>query len=110
HPNICAVYEVGEAEDLSFIVMQYVEGETLAARLRREPLRLTETLTIAEQVLQALSEAHGRGVIHRDIKPQNILLTPRGEVKVLDFGLAKRLPDPAFEIEARGAAVSEPGL
>jgi len=107
HPNICAVYEVGEAEGLSFIVMQYIEGETLAARLEREPLSLVEALTIAEQVLQALSEAHAHGVIHRDIKPQNILLTPRGEVKVLDFGLAKRLPDLSLDAAARLAAPSE---
>jgi serine/threonine protein kinase len=111
HPNICTIYEAAEAENLSFIVMQYIEGETLAARLRREPVQLSEALTIALQILQALSEAHARGVIHRDIKPQNILLTPRGEVKVLDFGLAKRLPEHGYETEAPvGMGFSQAGL
>jgi eukaryotic-like serine/threonine-protein kinase len=108
HPNVCTVYEAGEAEGLSFIVMQYIEGECLAARLKRKPPELIEALTIGEQVLQALSAAHAVGVIHTDIKPQNILLTPRDEVKVLDFGLAKRLPGSAYESEARPTADSGP--
>jgi serine/threonine protein kinase len=95
HANICAIYEVGEAAGRSFIVMQYVEGETLAARLKRQPLGLREALTIASQVAEALSEAHARGIIHRDIKPENIMLTVRGQVKVLDFGLAKVMPEKA---------------
>jgi len=89
HPNICAIYEVGEADGQSFIVMQYVEGETLSSRIQRKPLEIRETLDIAVQVADALAEAHARGVIHRDIKPQNIMITPRDQVKVLDFGLAK---------------------
>ncbi|HSF24380.1 MAG TPA: protein kinase [Blastocatellia bacterium] len=93
HPNICAIHEVGEEDDLSFIVMQYIEGETLADRIRRQPLELSEALTIAVQVADALSEAHSRRVIHRDIKPQNVMMTARGQVKVLDFGLAKVMPD-----------------
>ena len=89
HPNICAVYEVGEQDGRSFIVMQYVEGATLAARLERQPVELREALNIGIQVADALAEAHSRGIIHRDIKPQNIMITPRGQVKVLDFGLAR---------------------
>ena len=87
HPNICAIHEV--ADDASFIVMQYIEGETLAATIRTKRLELRESVDIAIQILTALSEAHAHGIIHRDIKPQNIIITPRGQVKVLDFGLAK---------------------
>jgi serine/threonine protein kinase/Flp pilus assembly protein TadD len=89
HPNICSIHEVGEDAGRTFIVMQYVEGETLASRLARKPIELQESLSVALQVSEALSEAHSRGIIHRDIKPQNIMLTARGHVKVLDFGLAK---------------------
>ena len=89
HPNICAIYEVGEENDKSFIVMQYVEGQNLSARIKSRPLLLKETLDVATQVANALAEAHGRGVIHRDIKPQNIILTEHCQVTVLDFGLAR---------------------
>ena len=104
HPNICSVYEVGTDGDLSFIVMQYVEGETLAARLHRGRTTPEEALDIAAQVADALAAAHRQGVVHRDIKPQNIVLTPRGGLKVLDFGLAKRAPvGPASEADTRSA-------
>ena len=89
HPNICATHEVTEEAGRSFIVMQYVEGETLGSRIQRKPLELRESLEVIVQVADALAEAHSRGIIHRDIKPQNIMITPRGQVKVLDFGLAK---------------------
>lgn len=89
HPNICAIHEVGDADGESFIVMQYVEGETLADRIARKPLDLRESLDVAVQVADALSEAHSHGIIHRDLKPQNIMLTLRGQVKMMDFGLAK---------------------
>lgn len=89
HPNICSIYEVGEEDGRSFIVMQYVDGETLASRIQRSPLELTEALDIAAQAADALSAAHSLGIIHRDIKPQNIMLTARRQVKVLDFGVAK---------------------
>ena len=90
HPNVCAIYEVGEHENQPYIVMQYVEGETLAERLARGPLAPADAIRIATQLAGALAEAHAHGVVHRDIKPQNIMLTPRGQVKVLDFGLARR--------------------
>ena len=89
HPNVCAIHEVGEAPEGNYIVMPFVEGETLAARMARRSLDLKESLDIVLQVLDALAEAHTHGIIHRDIKPANIMLTPKDQVKVLDFGLAK---------------------
>jgi serine/threonine protein kinase len=93
HPNICAIHEVGEIDGHAFIVMQYVEGETLAARIHRKPLEMKEALGFAVSMADALAEAHSRGVIHRDIKPQNVMITARGQVKILDFGLAKVVAD-----------------
>jgi eukaryotic-like serine/threonine-protein kinase len=112
HPNICAIYEVAEEGGYSFIVLQYIEGETLGATLKRGLPAVRETLAIASQVAEALNEAHTRGIVHRDIKPENIMLTPRGQVKVLDFGLAKVLRDPAIlECEAEtGSMLSIPGM
>src|SRR5436190_5625857 len=89
HPNICAIHEVNEDGDCVFIVMQYIEGETLGQKLLESSLTTDEVLDISIQVAEALSEAHSHGVIHRDIKPQNVIITPRGQVKVLDFGLAR---------------------
>src|SRR6266478_2540495 len=99
HPNICSVYEVGEADGRSFIAMQYVEGETLDARIKTKPHELKESLTLAAQIADALSEAHSRGIIHRDIKPANIMITSRGQAKVMDFGLARVIAG-AVESEA----------
>ena len=101
HPHICAVYEVGEADGRQYIAMQYVEGETLDARLRRSPLDLQEILASAVQIVDALSEAHAHGILHRDIKPANIMVTTRGDAKVMDFGLAKHDPAGASTPEAR---------
>ncbi len=89
HPNICAIYEVDEASDRSYIAMQYVKGETLEARMAKERISVDDSLNIAVQVADALAEAHAHNIIHRDIKPSNIMLTARGQVKALDFGLAK---------------------
>ena len=110
HPNICAIYEVGEEDSHSFIVLQYIEGETLAARLKRHLPDLREALAIATQVADALNEAHGRGIIHRDIKPENIMLTTRNQVKVLDFGLAKMVRDSSVMGADTASMLSIPGM
>jgi serine/threonine protein kinase len=112
HSNICSIYEVDEEEGRSFIVMQYVEGETLAKLIARQPLELREALDIAVQMADALAEAHSRGIIHRDIKPQNVMVTARGQVKVLDFGLAKLVQQPQVtESEAATQSLlTDPGL
>src|SRR5262245_26053894 len=111
HPNICTIREVGEEAGRSFIVMQYIEGETLAERIKRERLNLSEALAIAIQVAEALQEAHQHGIIHRDIKPQNLMLMARGQVKVLDFGLAKVVRDRvvASEEADTSSLMSTPG-
>lgn len=89
HPNVAHVYEIGSHDDLRFIAMELVEGETLRARLARGPMATEDVLEIAMQVAAALSAAHKAGIIHRDIKPENVIITPDGYAKVLDFGLAK---------------------
>lgn len=90
HPNICTIYEINESSDPPFIAMEYVEGETVAEMIRRRKRSLRQTLDIAIQVAEALGEAHSNGIIHRDVKPANIVVSGRGRVKILDFGLAKR--------------------
>ncbi len=90
HPNIAAIYEeFEEAEGVGYLVLEYVPGRTLAERITKGPLRLEEALTIALQIAEAVAAAHEHDVIHRDLKPGNIKITPEGKVKVLDFGLAK---------------------
>jgi serine/threonine protein kinase len=92
HPNIATIYEVGETpEGTPFIVMEYCEGETLTQRLRRRPLEAGEFMSIARQIAAGVTAAHDGGVIHRDLKPSNIIIEPTGQVKILDFGLAKAL-------------------
>ena len=89
HPNVAHIYDIGEWNGIQFIAMEYVEGQTLAANISSHPLNLTEVVEIGIQVADALDEAHSKGITHRDIKPANLMLTARGQVKVLDFGLAK---------------------
>ncbi len=89
HPNIAAIYGLEESDGTRFLVLELVEGETLADRLRRGPVPVEESLELALQIAEALEAAHQKGVIHRDLKPANIKVTPEGNVKVLDFGLAK---------------------
>jgi serine/threonine protein kinase len=93
HPHVCVVYDVGETDDgLPFIAMEFVQGQTLDALVKQGPLEIANVAEIAVQVADALDAAHHRGIVHRDIKPSNISLNERGQVKVLDFGLAKRMP------------------
>jgi non-specific serine/threonine protein kinase len=89
HPNIITIYEIGEMPEFAYIVMEYVEGRSLHDLIDTGRLAVGEILQIAAQVSEALAEAHSRKIIHRDIKPDNILITPRGQVKLLDFGIAK---------------------
>ncbi len=94
HPYICKIYEIGEAEGRPFIAMEYVRGETLERRLAREALPIAEAERIASEIAEALETAHQEGIVHRDLKPSNIMLTEDGHVKVMDFGLAKRVASP----------------
>src|SRR5262245_19031259 len=87
HPNICTLYDVGRHNDTDFLVMEYIEGETLLSRLRKGPLPTYDLLQYAIQIADALDKAHRQGIIHRDLKPGNIMLTKSG-AKLLDFGLA----------------------
>ena len=90
HPNICTIYEIDKTEDgQMFIAMACYEGETLKHRIERGTLDINEAIDITNQVAQGLARAHEAGIIHRDIKPANIIITKRGEVKIVDFGLAK---------------------
>jgi hypothetical protein len=89
HPNIATVYGLEEAGGKRFLVLELVEGETLAQRIAKGPLPVDETLEVCRQIAEGLEAAHEKGVIHRDLKPANVKITPEGKVKVLDFGLAK---------------------
>ncbi len=89
HPNICTVYEFDEAEEKTFISMAYVEGQSLRKKVESGPLELDEALRITTQVAEGLQEAHKRGIVHRDIKNANIMVTERGQAKIMDFGLAR---------------------
>jgi TolB-like protein/tRNA A-37 threonylcarbamoyl transferase component Bud32/Tfp pilus assembly protein PilF len=97
HPYICHINEVAEAEGRDFIVMEYVDGQALRAKIGLGPVALGETLQIGIEVAEALEAAHGKGIVHRDIKPENIMLTRTGHAKIMDFGLAKQMVSPEKE-------------
>jgi serine/threonine-protein kinase len=111
NPNICAIYDVGEADGVAYIVMQYVEGPTLRQLMNGRPLDMLSALSIAIQISDALAVAHSRGIIHRDVKPSNIVVQPGGQAKVLDFGLAKMLePDDGKDALQRGDEATAIGV
>ena len=110
HPYICKVYEVGQSEGGDYIAMEYVEGETIEDNLANGPPPLTTVIRLASEIAEALEKAHDKGIVHRDLKPSNVMFTPDGHVKVLDFGLAKKVgPGEVLEITSgqtkKGSAV-----
>ncbi|MGD0310482.1 MAG: serine/threonine-protein kinase, partial [Acidobacteriota bacterium] len=93
HPNIASIYGLEEDAGKSFLVLELVEGETLAQRIAKGPLPVEEALEVCRQIAEGVEAAHEKGIIHRDLKPANVKITPEGKVKVLDFGLAKAFHD-----------------
>ena len=92
HPNIATIYHIGEHEGTRYIVMELVEGQTLRELLSEGPLSTKKTLALAKQIIAGLAKAHGAGIVHRDLKPENFMVTEDGLIKILDFGLAKLIP------------------
>ena len=106
HPNIASIYELLELDGQAYVVMQYVQGETLSDLTRRGPMPLEEVVRLGMEIAGAMAYAHGKGIIHRDLKPANVKLDAEGHVKVLDFGLAKAAME---EAPVRPASGSNPG-
>src|SRR6266852_1132013 len=109
HPNICHLYDVGQQDGIRFLVMEYLEGETLADRLRKGPLPIEQVLKCGIEICEGLEKAHRSGVVHRDLKPGNIMLTKSG-AKLMDFGLAKAsLAGPAATSGLTATLTTPPG-
>ncbi|MFC2161003.1 serine/threonine protein kinase [Acidobacteriota bacterium] len=111
HPFICKVYESGEEGGKSYIVMEYIEGQNLQERMDAKPLSLIDSLKIALEISEALEKAHKKGIIHRDLKPPNIMITLQDHVKVMDFGLAKKIMPVGSDLEQTltQASITEKG-
>ncbi|HEV2279017.1 MAG TPA: protein kinase [Acidobacteriaceae bacterium] len=109
HPNVCAIYEVGEEGEEAFIVMQYVPGQSLDKLIAKGPSSLQLVLSVGIQIADGLSAAHSLGIFHRDLKPANVMLTDGGLAKILDFGLARRLPPEEAEFDPGKASRRKPG-
>jgi eukaryotic-like serine/threonine-protein kinase len=109
HPNILTIYETGEFGNENYIASEYVEGETLSERLRQEPLNLKVALDVAVQITSALQAAHAAGIVHRDIKPDNVMIRPDGVAKLLDFGIAKLTEKKPGLIDAEAATAIKAG-
>ena len=107
HPNILALFDVGKEGSVSFVVMELLEGETLREALAKGPLLLRKALDVALQMVEGLAAAHGKGIVHRDVKPENVFLTKDGHAKLLDFGLARSGPVPAGRDETQSPTVDK---
>jgi len=105
HPHICALYDVGHHDGTDYLVMEFLEGETLADRLQRGRVPLDQVLKIGTEIADALDKAHAQGIVHRDLKPANIMLTKSG-AKLMDFGLAKPQASAVMAASATGIAVT----
>ncbi|HXY07688.1 MAG TPA: protein kinase [Terriglobales bacterium] len=110
HPNICTIYDIGEEGSSAYIVMEFIDGQTLKHRMETRVMRMPEVLDVAISVADALAAAHARGIIHRDIKPANIFVSRTGQTKVLDFGLAKYTSEQQLAREPNNSTAAEPKL
>src|SRR5258705_622418 len=113
HPNIITIHEIEQSESTQFIATEFIDGQTLREHIRNAPLKLGEVLDVSAQIASALSAAHAAGIVHRDIKADNVMLRQDGIVKVLDFGLAKLTEQPPDVIDTeaptRAAVKTDPG-
>ena len=118
HPHICVLHDLGREDGVNFLIMEHLEGETLAERLLRGPIPCEEVLKIGGEVADAMEKAHRQGIIHRDLKPANIFVTKEGHTKILDFGLATMTSEPVAEPASseedetvvQGTQLTSPGL